>query len=117
MSERNPTDLINYLAKAGYVAGEIAAGRFYKRPGMWCKWCDYLAVCLRDQRKVDETLVKIGGLRVSRASTCIARLGFFPLELLVRYSIMHSVAHLIYTPNVYDENLCYKEVTISCIGG
>jgi hypothetical protein len=27
-------DLIEYLAKAGYVAREIADSRFYKRPGM-----------------------------------------------------------------------------------
>jgi CRISPR/Cas system-associated exonuclease Cas4 (RecB family) len=60
VSQRNPDDLLDYLAKAGYVAREIAAGRFYKRPGMWCAWCDFLPVCLRDERKVGETLVRAG---------------------------------------------------------
>src|SRR6266849_2132035 len=59
VSERNPDDLLDYLAKAGYVAHEIDAGRFYRRPGMWCSWCDFLPVCLRDERKVGETLVRV----------------------------------------------------------
>jgi RecB family exonuclease len=59
VSQRNPDDLFDYLAKAGYVAREIAAGRFYKRPGMWCAWCDFLPVCLRDEQKIAETLVNI----------------------------------------------------------
>lgn len=60
VSARNPDDLIEYLAKAGYVAREIGAGRFYKRPGMWCAWCDFLPVCLKDERKIAETLVRVG---------------------------------------------------------
>jgi hypothetical protein len=52
VSQRNPDDLLDYLAKAGYVAREITAGRFYKRSGMWC---DYLAVCLKDERKIAQT--------------------------------------------------------------
>jgi hypothetical protein len=48
-----------YLAKAGYVAREIMAGRFYKRLGMWCAWCDDLPVCLGDKRKAAETLVTV----------------------------------------------------------
>jgi hypothetical protein len=39
VSERNPDDLVDYLKKAGYVAQEIKAGRFFKRPGLWCTWC------------------------------------------------------------------------------
>ncbi len=57
VSARNPGDLIDYLAKAGYVAREIDAGRFFKRPGMWCSWCDFLPVCLRNEKKIAETLV------------------------------------------------------------
>jgi PD-(D/E)XK nuclease superfamily len=60
VSRRKPHDLLDYLAKAGYVAREIAAGRFYKRPGMWCAWCDFLPVCLGDERKVAKTLVRTG---------------------------------------------------------
>lgn len=59
VSERNPDDLIDYLAKAGYVAREIADSRFYKRPGMWCAWCDFLPVCLKDERKIADTLVSV----------------------------------------------------------
>jgi len=47
------------VAKAQYVAHEIAAGRFYKRPGKWCSWCDYLPVCTGDARKINEALVQI----------------------------------------------------------
>ena len=58
VSARNSADLIDYLAKAGYVAREITAGRFYKRPGMWCSWCDFLPMCLRDEKRIAETLVR-----------------------------------------------------------
>lgn len=58
-SGRNPEDLVNYLGKAGYVAREIAAGRFYKRPGLWCGWCDFLPVCVKDERKVEQSLVRL----------------------------------------------------------
>jgi RecB family exonuclease len=59
LSDRNSDDLLDYLAKTGHVAREIAAGRFYKRPGMWCAWCDFLPVCLRDEKKIEETLVRL----------------------------------------------------------
>ncbi len=59
MSQRNVDHLLDYLAKAGYVAHEITAGRFYKRPSMWCAWCDFLPVCLKDERKIAETLVRL----------------------------------------------------------
>jgi hypothetical protein len=58
-TQRTGAQLGEYLAKAGYVARQIMAGRFYKRPGMWCAWCDYLPVCLGDKRKVAETLVTV----------------------------------------------------------
>ena len=58
-TSRTGDQLGEYLAKAGYVAREITAGRFYKRPGMWCSWCDYLPVCLGDKRKVEDTLVTV----------------------------------------------------------
>lgn len=58
-STRNSNQLTEYLAKLGYVAREISANRFYKRPGMWCSWCDFLPVCLGDKQKVNETLVQV----------------------------------------------------------
>ena len=56
---RTGDQLAEYLAKVGYIAREITAGRFYKRPGMWCAWCDYLPVCLGDKRKAQESLVTV----------------------------------------------------------
>ena len=48
-----------FLAKVRLVADDIAAGKFYKRPGKHCAYCEYLSVCLGDQKKAQETLVKI----------------------------------------------------------
>jgi len=59
LSARQPTHLAEYLAKADLVGRAITAGHFYKRPGKWCVYCDYLAVCLGDQEKVRETLVQV----------------------------------------------------------
>jgi CRISPR/Cas system-associated exonuclease Cas4 (RecB family) len=59
MSKRPPEQLVEYLAKAKVVAHDITAGQFYKRPGKWCSWCDYLPVCLRDTQKIEESLVQI----------------------------------------------------------
>lgn len=59
ISERKPEMVIEYLDKVRYVATEIAAKRFYKRPGMWCGYCDYLPVCIRDQKKAAEALIQI----------------------------------------------------------
>jgi hypothetical protein len=56
---RTGEQLAEYLAKVGYAAREIAAGRFYKRSGIWCAWCDYLPVCLGNKRKAAETLVTV----------------------------------------------------------
>jgi RecB family exonuclease len=59
ISARQPAHLAEYLAKAGLVARAIDAGHFYKRPGRWCGYCDYLPVCLGDQKEVQETLVQV----------------------------------------------------------
>jgi CRISPR/Cas system-associated exonuclease Cas4 (RecB family) len=58
-TNRNGEQLGEYLAKVGYVAREISSGRFYKRPGMWCAWCDFLPVCLGDKREAEESLVVV----------------------------------------------------------
>jgi hypothetical protein len=50
---------MEYLAKAGYVPGEIAAWHFYKRPGRWCGYCNYLAVCMGDRQRAEESLIQI----------------------------------------------------------
>ncbi len=59
LTDRTGDQLGEYLAKVGYVAREIAAGRFYKRPGLWCAWCDFLPVCLGHTRNARETLVTV----------------------------------------------------------
>jgi len=59
VAKRSAERLAEYLEKADHVAREISAGRFYKRPGMWCKWCDYLGVCLGEDGAVEENLVEI----------------------------------------------------------
>lgn len=59
VASRGGDRLTEYLAKAGYVGREITSGRFYKRPGLWCSWCDFLPVCLGDRKRAEETLVRI----------------------------------------------------------
>jgi len=59
ISARQPANLAEYLAKADVVAHAIAAGHFYKRPGKWCSYCDYLPVCIGDRQKIQETLVQV----------------------------------------------------------
>lgn len=58
-TERTGQQLTEYLDKAGYVAREIEAGHFYKRPGMWCSWCDYLPVCLDNKQEAADSLVTV----------------------------------------------------------
>jgi RecB family exonuclease len=59
LSNRTGTHLVEFLNKAQLVSHEISAGHFYKRPGKWCSYCDFLPVCLGDQQKTKETLVQI----------------------------------------------------------
>jgi len=59
ISARRPEQVIEYLDKVEYVAKEITAKHFYKRPGRWCSYCDYLPVCLGDEAKKKETLVQV----------------------------------------------------------
>lgn len=56
-SRRSGEQLSEFLAKVETVAQAIAAGVFYKRPGQWCAWCDYLPCCLGDQARVAATLM------------------------------------------------------------
>ncbi|MEX2526449.1 MAG: PD-(D/E)XK nuclease family protein [Gemmatimonadota bacterium] len=59
ITTRSPEQIQEYLAKADVVASEIHDGRFFKRPGMWCSFCDYLPVCTGNAQKAEETLVQI----------------------------------------------------------
>ena len=59
LAARSGDDLTEFLVKVDLVAHEIAVGHFYKRPGKWCSWCDYLPVCAKDKKRTEETLVQI----------------------------------------------------------
>ncbi|MCL5406744.1 MAG: PD-(D/E)XK nuclease family protein [Deltaproteobacteria bacterium] len=58
-AERDAERLKEYLAKVQIVAEDIARGKFYKRPGKHCSYCDFLPACLGDKQKVQEKLVRI----------------------------------------------------------
>jgi CRISPR/Cas system-associated exonuclease Cas4 (RecB family) len=59
-AERDAGRLAEYLRKVQIISGDIAVGKFYKRPGKHCGYCDFLPVCLGDRKKAQETLVRIG---------------------------------------------------------
>ena len=59
LSRRTGEQMGEFLDKADLIAHEIATAHFYKRPGKWCTWCDYLPVCTGDKRKTEETLIRI----------------------------------------------------------
>lgn len=59
-SRRSGPQLTEFLAKVEHIGREIAAGRFYKRTGKWCSWCDYLPVCTGDFTTARDALVQIG---------------------------------------------------------
>lgn len=59
VATRTSTQFQEFLAKARLIGGEIAAGRFYKRPGKWCGWCEFLPVCLGDHQQTEATLIRI----------------------------------------------------------
>jgi RecB family exonuclease len=59
LSSRTGDQLIEFLGKAELIAREITLGHFYKRPGKWCSWCDFLPVCIGDKKEIAETLVHI----------------------------------------------------------
>ncbi len=63
---RSGDDLTEFLAKADLIAHEIAVGHFYKRPGKWCSWCDYLPVCVKDGKRAKETLLQIAHTNPNR---------------------------------------------------
>jgi hypothetical protein len=59
-SQRSGAQLAEFLAKVEHVGHEITSRHFYKRPGKWCSWCDYLPVCTGHASATREKLVQIG---------------------------------------------------------
>lgn len=58
-THRAPEQVLEYLEKVEIVVGQIDQQIFYKRPGKWCRQCEFLPVCLGDSQKANETLVQI----------------------------------------------------------
>ena len=58
-TRRTPGQMVEYIEKVEVIADHIANQNFYKRPGKWCRQCQFLPVCLGDRKKAHETLVKI----------------------------------------------------------
>ncbi len=58
-AKRSADALAEYLEKVRLVSDDIAAGKFYKRPGKHCAWCDFLPVCLGNKKTAQNTLVRI----------------------------------------------------------
>jgi hypothetical protein len=49
-----PGQLAEYLDKVRLVSQDIAAGKFFKRPGKQCAYCDFLPVCPGNEKKAQE---------------------------------------------------------------
>jgi PD-(D/E)XK nuclease superfamily len=58
-AKRNGDDLAEYLKKVRMVSDDITASKFYKRRGKHCSYCDFLPVCLGNEKKAQETLVRV----------------------------------------------------------
>ena len=58
-TKQTPEQAVEYLEKLELVAEQIERQNFYKRPGKWCRQCEFLPVCLGDDKNAHETLVKI----------------------------------------------------------
>jgi hypothetical protein len=56
-ANRTAGEVMEFLAKVDHIARMVVSGCFYKRPGKWCSWCDYLPVCIKDHEKANATLV------------------------------------------------------------
>lgn len=59
VGRRSGERLAEYLERARLVSGHLRERTFYKRPGMWCSWCDYLPVCTGDRRAAEATLIQL----------------------------------------------------------
>ncbi len=60
ITTRTGNQMSEYLSKVDYVAHEIELNHFYKRPGRWCSYCDFLPICLGNYKQIEDTLMQIG---------------------------------------------------------
>jgi predicted aspartyl protease len=58
-ARRSSNTLAQYLDKVRLVSQDITAGKFYKRAGKYWGYCDFLPVGLGDQKKGEQTLVRL----------------------------------------------------------
>ena len=58
-TERTTEQQFEYVEKTEAVAAQIARGIFYKRVGFWCRQCEFVPVCMKDENRTHETLVRI----------------------------------------------------------
>ncbi len=58
-AKRTPIDRAEYVEKVRLSGEDILAGKFYKRSGKHCSYCDFLPLCMGDRKKAEETLVRI----------------------------------------------------------
>jgi len=58
-AQRTPQERIEYVDKVRIVSADILDGKFYKRPGKHCSYCDFLPLCMGNRKKAEETLVQI----------------------------------------------------------
>lgn len=58
-TKRSADDVIAYLQKIDVISAAVQAGVFYRRPGKWCRQCDFLPLCLGNERKANESLLRI----------------------------------------------------------
>lgn len=59
VTKRSGADLTSYLQKVSLVGHQIAGRQFYKRPGKWCAYCDFLPICLGDHEQAKKTLIQV----------------------------------------------------------
>jgi len=53
-AERSGRDLLDFLTKAAHIGRSIRDRVFYKRPGKWCGYCDFLPLCMEGKAAIGE---------------------------------------------------------------
>lgn len=58
-ADREGENVVEFLGKVSHVISEINEQRFYKRPGKHCSMCEFLPVCVGNEKETEETLTRI----------------------------------------------------------
>lgn len=62
VTKRTSEQVVEYAEKAETIASEIRNRIFYKRFGKWCRQCDFLPLCLGNERQARAQLVSLSKL-------------------------------------------------------